>query len=73
MAAENKTDLLTIHRKEFTKLSNLMDALSAEVAMKKDEEDTSIKDVVAHRAHWIGLFLGWYADGLAGKPEFFSS
>lgn len=71
MAAENKTDLLTIHRKEFTKLANLMETLSADVALLKDEEATSIKDVIAHRAHWIGLFLGWYADGLAGKPVFF--
>ena len=27
----------------------------------------SIKDIVGHRAHWIDLFLGWYADGQAGR------
>ena len=34
--------------------------------MIEDADATSIKHVVGHRAHWIELFLGWYADGLAG-------
>ncbi len=48
-----------------------MVAVNADFALLKDDEDTSIKDVIAHRAHWIGLFLGWYADGLEGRPVFF--
>ncbi|MEM9472118.1 MAG: ClbS/DfsB family four-helix bundle protein [Pseudomonadota bacterium] len=71
MAAQNKADLLDIHRKEFTKLDKLVGDISDDVALLKDDEDTSIKDVLTHRAHWIGLFLGWYADGLAGKQVFF--
>lgn len=71
MAAKSKTQLLEITNKEFGKLAKLMEAIQPSIAMTKYEEDTSIKDVIAHRAHWIDLFLGWYADGRAGKQVFF--
>lgn len=71
MAAQNKKELLATTTREFEKLAALIAPLEADVAMEKDEEDTSIKDVVAHRAHWIELFLGWNADGLAGKTVHF--
>ena len=70
-AATNKTDLLAVTAKDFEKLDALLADVPAKLALVKDEEDTSIKDVVAHRAHWIDLFLGWRADGLAGKEVFF--
>lgn len=66
MAAKSKSELLKITEKEFVKLRSLLEALSEEQALQKDEEATSIKDVVAHRAHWIGLFVSWYNDGQAG-------
>lgn len=71
MAAQNKGELLEISKKEFEKLNKLIDTINPGLALSRDEDDTSIKDVVAHRAHWIELFLGWYSDGLAGKPVFF--
>ena len=71
MPAKTKSQLLDITNKEFTKLEALITPITADVAMAKREDDTSIKDVVAHRAHWIELFLGWYADGLAGKTVHF--
>ena len=71
MPAKTKSELLTVTHSEFGKLAKLIDAIDAETALKKRDEDTSIKDVVAHRAHWIDLFLGWYADGLAGKAVYF--
>lgn len=71
MAATDKSGLLDITQKEFAKLTKLIDTIDAETAMEKREDDTSIKDIVAHRAHWIDLFLGWYADGMAGNPVFF--
>lgn len=71
MAAKNKTELLDITKKEFEKLEKLIDSIDSKAAMEKRDEDTSIKDVIAHRAHWIDLFLGWYADGLAGKTVYF--
>ena len=27
--------------------------------------------MIAHRAHWIALFLGWFADGLGRKTVYF--
>lgn len=66
-AATTKDALHAVCEKEFGKLSTLMDKVAPDDAVTKDGDDTSIKDVIAHRAHWIDLFLGWYADGLAGK------
>ena len=71
MAAKSKAELLSITQKEFGKLTKLIDTIDADMAMEKKDEDTSIKDVVAHRAHWIDLFLGWYVDGLTGKTVYF--
>ena len=71
MAATSKAELLVISQREFAKLAELIEAVDAEVALQKDADDTSIKDVIAHRAHWIDLFLGWHADGLAGKAVHF--
>lgn len=71
MAASSKEELLTITRKEFDKLEKLIAQVDTETALSKDTDDTSIKDLVGHRAHWIQLFLGWYEDGLAGRDVFF--
>lgn len=71
MAAKSKSELLDIAQKEFGKLTKLIASIDADTAMRKRDEDTSIKDIVAHRAHWIDLFLGWYTDGLAGKTVYF--
>lgn len=70
-AATTKAQLLEIAAKEFDKLSLLLERVGDELAVAKDDDDTSVKDTVAHRAHWIGLFLGWYHDGLAGKKVHF--
>lgn len=71
MVAQSKTELLDITRKEYAKLQKLVLQIEERFALLKDEEETSVKDVIAHRAHWIDLFLGWYHDGLAGTPVFF--
>mgnify|MGYP001182683925 FL=1 len=71
MAATTQSELLALTEKEFAKLDKLMSSIPADIALRKDEEDTSIKDVVAHRANWIALFLGWHFDGLAGKTVHF--
>ncbi len=69
-AATEKKELLELTQGEFEKLETLVESVSPRLALVKDEDDTSIKDVVAHRAHWIDLFLGWYADGKAGREVF---
>lgn len=71
MAATTRDELLAISLEEYRKLEALIADLSGEQATMKDDEDTSIKDVTGHRAHWINLFLGWYEDGQAGKEVFF--
>lgn len=71
MAATNKTELLDITQKEFRKLGKIIGSVDPATAIQKDEDDTSIKDVIAHRAHWIDLFVGWHADGQAGKKVHF--
>ncbi len=71
MVATTKDELLASSEKEFSKLEKLIGPVTPEQALTKDAEDTSIKDVIAHRAHWIGLFLGWYADGMAGRKVHF--
>lgn len=70
MPASNKAELLDVTHKEFAKLSALISSIDHQQA-KAAIDGVSIKDVVGHRAHWIDLFLGWYQDGLAGKPVFF--
>ena len=71
MPATTKSELLAVTEKEYAKLQTLIVPLDPSLAMQKREDDTSIKDVIAHRAHWIDLFLGWYTDGQAGKPVHF--
>lgn len=66
-AATSRDELLAVTAREYAKLAALLDGIDDAVALAPDDDDTSIKDVVAHRAHWIGLFLGWYHDGLAGR------
>lgn len=71
MAAKTRSELIDISKHEFDKLAKLLATIEATFAMEKDDEDTSIKDVIAHRAHWIDLFLGWHAEGRAGKRVYF--
>ncbi len=66
-AATNKSDLLAVTRLEFAKLTQLIGPLDETQALWRDNEDICIKDVIAHRAHWLGLFQGWVADGKAGR------
>ena len=66
-AATNKAEILAVTEKEWTKLSALLDKLDPALATRPFEDGITIKDTIAHRAHWTRLFLGWYADGQAGR------
>lgn len=69
-AATNRADLHAVTVKEFDKLNKLLSSLSnAQVHFTYD--GTTIKDVIAHRAHWTALFFGWYDDGQDDKPVYF--
>lgn len=70
-AATTKSDLLDRTEREFAKLSDLLDRTPGPLRLAPDDEGVTPKDIVGHRAHWIELFLGWHADGLAGKDVAF--
>jgi hypothetical protein len=65
-AATNRTDLIAVIEKEYAKLRALIDPISEETALVTDVEGWSIRDVIAHRTHWSGLFLAWKEGGKAG-------
>ena len=67
VAATTKDELLTVTKKEFDKLDKLLVQVNEQTALVRDENETSVKDIVGHRAHWISLFFGWYHDGLDRK------
>lgn len=66
-AATNKADLIAATETDWAKLDALLAGLSEDVATRTFEDDTSIKDVVSHRAHWIGLFFQWLEEGAAAQ------
>ncbi len=65
-AAAVKAELMQQTPQEYAKLQLVLAKISSDLAMLKDY-DTLIKDVLAHRAHCVRLFLGWYVDGQAGR------
>lgn len=71
MPATTKAELQAVTAREYDKLTKLIAPIDDATALRKREEETSIKDVIGHRAHWIALFLGWYRDGQTGKTVHF--
>lgn len=71
MPAANRSELLEVTQKEWAKLQKVLAELPEDLRLEQDADETSPKDIVGHRAHWIELFLGWYRDGLAGKDVHF--
>ncbi len=69
-AATTKSDLIAATEKEWQRLSKVLADVPASAAEVKLEEDTSIKDILTHRAHWIGLFFQWLDEGdAAAMPD----
>lgn len=73
MPAKSKPDLLAITEKEYSKLVALLNRVPPTDRLRPDPQaqDTTIKDIVGHRAHWIDLFLGWYKRGQTGASVAF--
>lgn len=71
MPAKSKADLLAVTQAQYSKLKALIDLVGPHQAMIPDEDGITLKDIVAHRAHWIDLFLGWYHDGQKGRTPYF--
>ncbi|WP_179379838.1 ClbS/DfsB family four-helix bundle protein [Jannaschia marina] len=68
MPATTKDELLALFDRDYAKLRALIDGIPEAAALRKGDDDVSIKDIVGHRAHWIALFLGWQAEAAAGGP-----
>ncbi|MDX8353529.1 ClbS/DfsB family four-helix bundle protein [Cognatiyoonia sp. IB215182] len=68
-AATNKADLRAVTEKDFARLAQLLEGID-EATAYIPHDDTTIKDVVGHRAHWTEIFFDWYNDGKAGKPVY---
>lgn len=67
-AATNKADLLTVFDKELTKLRKTLDGVDeVKAALSAPDDDATVKGVMAHRTHWMGMFHRWYEDGVAGR------
>ena len=67
-AAMNKTDLLAVFDKDLAKLRKTLDGVDETNAfLSAPDEDTTIKGVIAHRTHWMGMFHKWYEDGVAKR------
>ncbi|MCV6546341.1 MAG: ClbS/DfsB family four-helix bundle protein [Cohaesibacter sp.] len=68
MPAKNKIDLIAVTETEFAKLDLLLDSIcDAQALYLEPDDQQSIKDTIAHRAHWLDLFFVWYEAGLAGE------
>lgn len=65
-AATTRAGLIAITGKEYARLDRLLDGLD-EAGLQEVAHDTSVRDVIADRAHWIGPFPGWHGDGMAGR------
>lgn len=62
-AATNRADLLATTKREFTKLTTLLEQVDVDLAMCPFEGGVNIKDVIGHRAHWTGMFFEWFRQG----------
>lgn len=66
-AATNRADLMAVAEKEYTKLDKLIADIPEDLANRAFEDGWSIRDVILHRAHWIGLFFQWLEEGDAAQ------
>ena len=70
---KNKTELLTLSKLNFQKLTDLIDSFSEEEKREYFPPGTlnrNIRDVLGHLHHWHLMFLKWYDVGMKGqKPE----
>lgn len=67
-AATNKTDLHAVFDKDLSKLRKTLDGVDeAKALFSAPDDDTTIKGMIAHCIHWMGMFHGWYEDGVAGR------
>ncbi|MCR9121570.1 MAG: ClbS/DfsB family four-helix bundle protein [Phyllobacteriaceae bacterium] len=67
-AATNAQELLAAFDRDLAKLQKTLDGVDEAMASRHTAADAvTIKGVIAHRTHWIGLFFDWYEGGVAGE------
>ncbi|ABD53680.1 ClbS/DfsB family four-helix bundle protein [Jannaschia sp. CCS1] len=66
-AATNREDLLRVTDKEWETLASLIKDMPEDVAMAPGGEEPNVRDILVHRAHWIGLFFQWLDEGDAAQ------
>lgn len=67
-AATNKSDLLSVFDKDLAKLHKTLDGIDEETStLSAPDDSVTIKGIIAHRTHWMGMFHRWYEDGMAGR------
>lgn len=66
-AATTREVLSAVADKEWTKLEALLADVPDALALAPQGDDPSIRDIVTHRAHWIGLFFQWLEEGDAAQ------
>jgi len=67
-AATNREELAKRTKREFARLTRALDRICETDAVTLNDGEVSIKDVVAHRGHWIGLFFKWIQTAQKGEP-----
>ncbi len=68
-AATNKSELRAVIDKEYAKIRATLSRVDADrAALCANDDDTSIKAIIAHRTHWMKQFFIWYNEGVAGRP-----
>jgi hypothetical protein len=66
-AATNRADLLAVAEKEYAKLDKVISGIHEDLANRAFDDGWSIRDVILHRSHWIGLFFQWLEEGEAAE------
>lgn len=70
-AATNKPELLSTFDKGLAKLRKTLDEINEETStLSASDDTTTIKGIIAHRTHWMGMFHRWYEDGVSGREVF---
>ncbi|WP_197409525.1 ClbS/DfsB family four-helix bundle protein [Erythrobacter sp. YT30] len=70
-AATNKSDLLAVFDKDLAKLRKTLTTIDEEMSLLSAPDDiTTIRGILAHRTHWMGMLHTWYKDGIAGREVY---
>jgi hypothetical protein len=62
-AATTKSELIAVTDKDWSRLDDLLSGIPEELTARAFGDGATIRDIVCHRAHWIGLFFQWRDEG----------